>query len=62
MTAGAKRTNVKCNEELAARVNALVEEDARILLEKTVRALNSSSGSAPSRQPSRLGYCEAYVR
>ena len=39
----------KCNEELVALVKAIIDENARISLEKMASALNMSSGSA-SRQ------------
>ena len=37
---GNVKNNKKCNEELVARVKAMIDEDARISLEKIASALN----------------------
>ena len=52
----------KCNEELVAHVKAMINTDARILLEEIASALNILSGSASSILPNRLSCCTACVR
>ena len=51
------RGKVKNNDkELVAHVKALVDEDACVLLEEIVSALNFSLGSASSTLHNRLSY------
>ena len=50
------------NEELVARVKAMVDEDARISLEEIASALNISSGSASSTLRTMLGFRRVCAR
>ena len=59
---GKVKNNKKCNEELAARVKAMVDEDARSSLEEIASALNCSSGSSSSILRDRLGYHKVRAR
>ena len=47
------KNNNKCNEELVARVKAMLD---RILLEEIASALNVSSGSSSNTLRNRFGY------
>ena len=47
------KNNKKCNEELVARVKAMID---RILLEEIASALTVSSGSSSSALRNRFGY------
>ena len=53
---GKVKNNKKCNEELVARMKAMIDEDARISLEEIASALNVSSESSSSMMCNRLDH------
>ena len=50
------KNSKKCNEELVARVKAMIDEDNRISLEEGASTLSISSWNDASILHNRLGY------